>query len=495
VGMLDFGVNGSSIFSPEGNGLIGGYQSVPSTPQDIKRTQTRLVLSEDWHAAEKWLLDPRLPDLFQYQFGGPFWVVIPKGRIVSVATNGGPNNDGLMNGYISRLLFNALTFANGGVNVLNETDASGSFPNGTENNPPVYTSTYTRTANRPIGVAAQNIIEQRPDDMADILPDVLSRGTYIELPLIDNMADAAQIQWGSAYGVLHGGDYVMSDQFGRFIEWQEYPTLTQVFSNVTPSTGSATVYVNQPINANYIPIGATYPATISVVLHNTTTAVPAAAITNVLTAQGAVVCGSLGASAVDITVTYVTAIGQNYDQICGQVMAIDPNLPPEGWLRWVEWSMQQKMQSWEYISWGYRPEDISTGYPYSNRMMGRILGDLPGLGIPGLTNGSNIEVQYSDVNIGTIPANCPVGTLYDVFVPNKPLVTSTLSVTVGTTPVNGTNLVFTDPTSGLVRFMTSDTSTADRPILATYKATGQIPGVPTNIDWVGAVGAIRIMLL
>jgi hypothetical protein len=157
--------------------------------------------------------------------------------------------------------------------------------------------------------------------------------------------------------------------------------------------------------------------------------------------------------------------------------------------------MQQKMQSWEYISWGYRPEDISTGYPYSNRFQGRILGDLPGLGIPGLTNGSNIEVAYTNVKVGVIPANLPAGSIFDVYLPNKPLVTSTLSLTVGTTAITGTNLVFTDPVSGLVRFTTADQSAVDRPILASYSATGQIPGVPTNIDFVGAVGAVRIMLI
>lgn len=486
MSMIDYGVNGQSIFSPEGNGLIGGYQAVPSTPQDIKRTQTRLVLSENWRAAEKWLLDPRLPDLFQYQFGGPWWVVIPKGRILGVATNGGPNNDGLMNGYISRLLFNALTFANGGVSITGETD------NTSTSTPP---GTYTRTANRPVGVAANNIIEQRPDDMADILPDVLPRGSYIELPLIDSQANAEQIQWGSAYGVLHGGDLLMSDAYGRFVEWQEYPTLTQTINVTSSSGGVATVNVDQPIK-NYVPLGQTYPVTVSVVNHVAQTIVSGAEITGVACAAGAVTLADLGTSAnVDVTVTYVTAIGQNYDQVIGQVCAIDPNLPPEGWLRWVEWSMQQKMQSWEYISWGYRPEDISTGYPYSNRFQGRILGDLPGLGIPGLTNGSNIEVAYTNVKVGVIPANLPAGSMFDVYLPNKPLVTSTLSLTVGTTAITGTNLVFTDPVSGLVRFTTADQSAVDRPILASYSATGQIPGVPTNIDFVGAVGAVRIMLI
>ncbi len=293
----------------------------PSNPSQLSLL-TRLVLSENWRVAEKWLLDPRLPNLFQYQFSDQEWVVIPKGRIVACSTNGAPNDDGLMSKCISHHLSNALTFANGGIDVPNEVDN-------------IDRTFYTRTANRPIGVAAANIIAQRPNNMASTPPHVLPRGSYIELPLIDNQAAAERVHWGSAYGVLHGGDYVMSDQYGRFVEWQEYPTLTQTFTGVTADSsgtgstaGAATVYVDQPIK-NHVPLVQTFPVTISVVGHANQTPITTAQVIRVPYASGAVAMSGLGNGAVvDITVTYVSAIPQNYDQIIGQVMAIDTSLHP-----------------------------------------------------------------------------------------------------------------------------------------------------------------------
>src|SRR5699024_9260800 len=83
------------------------------------------------------------------------------------------------------------------------------------------------------------------------------------------------------------------------------------------------------------------------------------------------------------------------EQILGQVWAVETNLPPQGWLKWVGWSDEQRAE--DDNPNGFRAQDIGAGdgefpgYPYektytnfdakSNKYYPQ--------GIPGLTNGSN----------------------------------------------------------------------------------------------------------
>jgi len=452
-------------------GLTNGFTPVPGSPDDIKRTHSKLVVSEGTTPAEKWIVDPRLKRLFKYQFGGPGWVVIPKGRIVALSADGGPANDGRFKGYITRHIYQAITLANGGVDVANEVAKDG--------------TTYTRKANQPVGVALYNIYEQKSDDMADILPNIIRADKYIEVPYFQNKADADAIHWGCAYGALKGGDYLCSDANGRFVKWEEYKTKVQNFANITPSTGTVTVYVNEPIKAGVEP-------TFEVTLVSDNSLVTGATLGEVLYAQGKVTLENCGANPVNVAITYVTAIPGGYDQIVGRVYAVDTNLPPEGWLKWAQWAAEDRKLDADWNNWGLRPEDFENGPLYLKKYRDQVWGEEIGQGIPGLTNASNIEVQYTDEKIGEIQAGVAANTTHHFYTLHKPVVEGSLTVKIG-----GVEVVpdYVDYPSGLIIVKNPTQYTTKQDVTATYKATGQIPGVPTNWDFKGSLGAVRIMLL
>lgn len=457
-----------ALYNDPRYGLNTGFEIDKGAADDVMRTQTRLVVSEGRHS-EKWLVDPRLKGLFKYQFGGSGYVVIPKGRIVALATNGGPNNDGRFNGYLSRMLFNALTIANGGADV-SELDKNG--------------NSYTRSANRPLGVAPYNIYEQAADATADVLPDAIIRD-YIELPYFAAKADAENIHFGSAYGALKAGDLVTSDANGRFVKFSEYKQKVQNFTVTPDAGGAATVYVDQPIkDAGSV--------SAEVTLVSDGSAVASAAIDDVKLASGQVSFTGLGTDPVNIEVTYTSAIPSGYDQVLGKVLAVDTNLPPEGWLKWVQWTLADLKQDAAYNKTGFRLDDIVNGYPYDPSFVGNIYSSADGpMGIPGLTDGSNIEVEYTLEKIGAIQPGIAANTVHHFRLLHRPAVAGTIHIFIGGVEVTPD---YVDPVSGLVVVKNPQQYAGVTDVTATYKATGQIPGLPTNWDFKGAVGAVRILL-
>ncbi|MEW6770023.1 MAG: hypothetical protein AB1330_01335 [Bacillota bacterium] len=460
-------------------GPTSGLKRVASTSTDVKRTHTKLIVSEGPVPAEKWLIDPRLRKLFKYM-NSTRWVVLPKGRIVALATNGGVNDDGRFVGYINRFTWNALTIANGGVDVT-ELDKDG--------------NTYTRKANVPVGVVPYNMFEQDElEDMADVLPTVVRDHTYIEVPLFTNKVDAEAIHWGSAYGTFKGGDMLCSDANGRFIKWEEYKTEEQSFVDVAVDSGVATVYVDQPIKPGTTPV-------IEVIDPATQTPVAGATLGDVLYASGKIVIEGLGTlTAVDVQVAYTSAIPQSPLQIVGKVCAVDLNIPPEGWLKWAEWALADQKTMADFDPTGFRPQDLTQGtgltdggYPYDPGyvdVLSKLYGP-SGQGIPGLTDGSNIETQYTDEVIGEIQPNLAIGTKYTFRLKHRPAVLGSLTVKIGDTEVVPD---YVDYDAGLVIIITTQTYSTVQTVTATYKATGQVPGLPTNWDFKGCVGGLRIML-
>jgi hypothetical protein len=407
---------------------------------------------------------------------------------VALNTNGGPSDDGRFNGYFSRNLFNTVTIANGGITQTGELDING--------------DTFNRAANVPIGVASYNFFEGTDLDMADTLPRVKGPGAYIEMPLIGTPEAAAAFHFGSAIGTLRGGDFVCSDANGRFVKFNEYPLLAQSFLGVIPSEGdTATVTVDQPIKNMG---GAVDSGSVAITVYPAGTkanALTTATVPDVKFAAGQIDCAGLVTTGnVDIYVSYTSAIPQGHEQIIGQVYAVDSNLPPEGWLKWVEWTMEQKLQDADYTRLGFSHKDIEDGYPYSYYYRQRVFGDQLGtMGIPGLTNGSNIETEFTKEVIGTVHKDVPVGTVYTLYLKHKRAIGGSLKIYINDADVTGDALVEFDALSGLVILKTvgvvDTVAAADYSITASYKATGQIPGVPTNWDFKGSVGAARILLM
>jgi hypothetical protein len=294
---------------------------------------------------------------------------------------------------------------------------------------------YTRAANIPIGVAYGNLYEEIIDGFNRMQPTIENE-IYIELPYIPNKEDAEETEWGSFYDIdptnaVTAGDYVMSDANGRLVK-------------------------------------ADFKAQRAVLNNEDATA--------------------------DEKFAAIAEINKMQEQVLGQVWAVETNLPPQGWLKWVGWSDEQRAED-ENPS-GMTASDITDnkfpGYPYektyrnfdakSNRYYPQ--------GIPGLTNGSNIEVPFNDVVIGQI--NGGQKGRHDFRIEQTPLVEGSVEIKVDGVTVVPSHI---DYQSGLIVLDAEEnTGSTPKAVTATFKATGQIPGVPTGWDWKGSVGAIRILL-
>ncbi len=129
--------------------------------QPNSRSHTNLVISGGNAPAERWIADPTLPSLFEYSYGGPGDVVIPKGVAVALA--------GMVDDWDTGRKVAALTIAD---------PANGRYP---------------------IGIAEYNVYARVNDRLKGNQPNVITRD-YIELPYIPNADDAALIKWGAVFG-------------------------------------------------------------------------------------------------------------------------------------------------------------------------------------------------------------------------------------------------------------------------------------------------------
>lgn len=183
--------------------LFEGSKRIPNS-----RSHTRLVVSGGDAPAEKWIADPRLPSLMEYDYGGPGQVVITKGTIVAL----GPK----FKDFQSQKYVDSVTIADG------------------QNNIPIGIvpfNVYQRVkedpdTGEPIAVATGDRIDDY-DKFNRNQPTVVTR-EYIEVPMIPNPADAAEIKWGlltnsqtdwDANELVKPGDYLMPNADGKFVKW------------------------------------------------------------------------------------------------------------------------------------------------------------------------------------------------------------------------------------------------------------------------------------
>lgn len=392
------------------------------TPDQKFRTNTKLQAGTHDSPGEKFLVDPRLPRLFRYHFGGDGWVVIPKGRVVAPATNGGKDDDGRFDDFDANVPYNALTLANGGKDVT-EVGRDG--------------DEYTRTANKPIGVAYANLFEEFVDGFNGMQPTIENE-IYIELPYIPAKADAEEIHWGAFYDEniarpVKAGDYVMSDENGYVIK-ADFEAVRSEIENAADLAALKVALQKESIMR---------------------------------------------------------------EQVFGQVWAVETNLPPQGWLKWVGWSKEDSAEDQWRTQSGATHADIGAqdgfpGYPYerSYRNVDKRDNKYYPQGIPGLTNGANIEVPFKNEVIGQVQAG--QSGRHDFYLLHTPAVEGSLTLKVGDQVVTPQHF---DPISGRVVFSFDNTNGATPlDVTATYKAVGQIPGVPTGWDFKGSIGAVRILL-
>lgn len=190
---------------------------------NIQRTNTALEVSDGDVPAEKWLVDNRLPVLFKYGFAyGINEMVISKGLIVAV------DPIRFQKDFETGKMHSVLTIANGGQNVKLAADGihwealtgkeATDYANLSETEKNALAD--KRPANIPIGVSYANVYKKYDDQFNGMAPSVITR-KYIKLPLFSNKTKAYANPWGSAYGDIKPGDYVKSDENGRFVKWVE----------------------------------------------------------------------------------------------------------------------------------------------------------------------------------------------------------------------------------------------------------------------------------
>lgn len=454
---------------------------VEGTDDEYKRTNTQLVKDGGEAPTGKKLVDNRLPKLFKYQFGGQNgYVVIPKGRIVAID----PNVQ--REAFIDHKLYNMVTLANGGQDVEE--------PNGD----PQADGNYTRAANIPVGVAKQNVYQDLDDSFKGTRPGFVTRAN-VNVPLFLTKEDAEEMEWGSAYGNdIKPGDFVKSDENGRFVKWEEHKSRTQTFSG----DGSQTTF-----QVDF----AIWPgSTIEVQDTDAESSIP---VNNKTYPTGEIELDSAPNDADDnVEISFKSVKGDDSRQKIGQVIRKDTNLIPAGWLKWAS-----PEGDYDDVS-GFSPEAIDEdGYPYYDSYMDPLANDpYRPTGIPGLSDGSNYVKEYSEdagdtepVVVQDINEEFEADDTVNVLIEERYLpIAELMALEIGNDSDGFTDISagdysgdasFTlDNEEGTLRVtLGSDVlpGSGDKyDIRLQFKATHQMAGMPTHIDWDNVQGSVDILL-
>lgn len=216
--------------------------------QRINRTNNQLNINDHDVLNTKYGLDPRLPSLFRYGWAyGYNQIVIPKGRIVAADPHMMVMDTDTMHYH------NAVTIANGGQAVrlaqTKDFQAGGALADcadqaqflegriwvaleeGTEvNETDEFLSKFggyvgvdgtvrkdVRPANVPLGVLERNEYTRDKDAFNGIKFGPIRTDASIQLPWFTEGEKAKKNPWGSVIGNVKPGDLVCSDENGRFV--------------------------------------------------------------------------------------------------------------------------------------------------------------------------------------------------------------------------------------------------------------------------------------
>jgi hypothetical protein len=146
--------------------FTGGYFTIDPN----SRSNTGLVKSGHEAPAEQWIVDPTLPVLFQYSYGGPGQtdVVISKGMPVALTGN-------FAQDFRTKKLVPVITIADG--------------------------------TNAVCGLAPFNFTQHIPDRLTGNDPTIITE-EYIELPYIPDPTECSQVLWGAVHDTILVGPVV-----------------------------------------------------------------------------------------------------------------------------------------------------------------------------------------------------------------------------------------------------------------------------------------------
>jgi hypothetical protein len=182
--------------------------------------------------------------------------------------------------------------------------------------------------------------------------------------------------------------------------------------------------------------------------------------------------------------------------ILGQVLAVDINQEPFGWLKWALWDETAKNQDQGPIDKAGYSYPGDAGYPYDgNYNTGTIEKDgyqsiytTNPTGIPGILDGS-AKAQTPQSKSFTVPANTLAGTKFIVDLGLKNIVAGTVVVQKNAGADDGTWVL--DYATGILTY-TAAATTPSAAITVAFRAN--FFGTPAGWDYKGATGAVRILL-
>lgn len=164
--------------------LFEGNKRKPGTTSN-----TKLIVSGGDSPAERWKVNPELPQLFEYLYGGAGQtdVIVAKGMMVAI-----DKSAPLVRDYTNNRFITQITLADG--------------------------------TNPVIGMAPYNFAREVDDRFTGNQPSIITK-EYVELPYFPSKEDAKLCLWGSVSGAIEAGDLVKvsSDAAlkGRLEKWIE----------------------------------------------------------------------------------------------------------------------------------------------------------------------------------------------------------------------------------------------------------------------------------
>ena len=461
------------------NNGIPGYRN---EEERINRTNNHLEMNDHDVLNIKFGVDPRLPVLFRYGWAYGFnQIIIPKGRIVAADPHL------MVLDTDTQHFHNALTMANGGVDV----ELDGKVWKETAEQPKVNELTGNfevegsdkvfRPANKPLGIMERNEYTRDSDAFNGMMPGPIRTDALVELPWFLLQEKAEENPWGAAYGALKPGMLVKADCNGR-------------------------------------------------------------------------VCLSPLSDPEQVAGMDMATYEKERQQVLGEVYSTDQSLLPEGAARYAQWALEDRLNfhdinphTWptsnrrgedfvENVPTMYQSDFGYPGYPYDKNYMSNDLHMLASTregmydprfderhrldrGIPGLTDGGNVirKAYGSDQGVQDIEmAGMPQLTISHVReiedekeaieimlrLPDTDLMGAKFALDeeaavdiVQGAKVGKFEVQYADLHKGLfsIRQVEAGAEVKELAVKVMYVKAGEA-GVPTNLDWDGCVGVVRILL-
>ena len=460
------------------NNGIPGYRT---EEERINRTNNHLEMNDHDVLNIKFGVDPRLPVLFRYGWAYGFnQIIIPKGRIVAADPHL------MVLDTDTQHFHNALTMANGGVNV----ELDGKVWKETADAPVVNEQTGNfevagnnkvyRPANKPLGIMERNEYTRDSDAFNGMMPGPIRTDALVELPWFLLQEKAEGNPWGAAYGAMKPGMLVKADCNGR-------------------------------------------------------------------------VCLSPLSDPAQVAGMDMATYEKERQQVLGEVYSTDQSLLPEGAARYAQWALEDRLNfndinphTWpnsnrrgedvvDNVPTMYQSDFGYPGYPYDKNYMSHDLHMLASTregmydprfderhrldrGIPGLTDGGNVirKAYGSDQGVADIElAGQPQLVISHVRaiekveeaveimlrLPDVDLMSAKVAIgdaapvdIVPNAEIGNFVIQYADLHKGLFsvkQAVAGDGKELDVKVM--YVKAGEA-GVPTNLDWDGCVGVVRILL-